>query len=57
MRTVHVKVVVDLTIKADEGQDIEEVLQEMDYNFTASPDTNADIEDTQIMDWEIKDSR
>lgn len=57
MRTVHVKVVVDLTIKANEGQDIEEVLQEMDYNFTASPDTNADIEDTQIMDWEIKDSR
>lgn len=57
MRTVHVKVVVDLTIKANEGQDIEEVLQEMDYNFDASPDTNADIENTEIVDWEVTDSR
>jgi len=57
MRTVHVTVKVDLTIKANEGQDINEVLQEMEYSFAASPDTNADIIDSEIRDWEVTDSR
>lgn len=57
MRTVHVKVTMDMTIKVDDDQCLDDVMNEMDYNFTASPDTNADIEDTEIVDWEVKDSR
>jgi hypothetical protein len=29
----------------------------MDYNFTASESDNADIEDTEITDWEVVDSK
>lgn len=57
MRTVHVKVTVDLTVKVDDDQCLDDVMNEMDYNFTASPDTNADIEDMEIVDWEVLDSR
>lgn len=54
-RKVYVNVTVHLTIRADEGQSIDEVLENMDYNFTASESDNADIEDTEITDWELVD--
>lgn len=57
MRKVDVDVKVRLIIRANEGQDIEEVLENMDYDFTASPQDNADIEYTEILEWDIKDSR
>lgn len=50
---VYVEVTTRLIIRADEGQSITEVLENMDYSFTASDSTNADIEDTEIKDWEI----
>lgn len=56
-RKAYIDVTVRLTIRADDDQSIDEVLQEMDYNFTASPGTNADIEDTEITDWEVVDSK
>jgi hypothetical protein len=57
MRKVHVTVTVKLVINANEGQDITSVLEDMDYSFTAQPTSNADIEDTEILDWEVTDSR
>lgn len=54
-RKVYVDVTVRLIIRADEDQDIDEVLQEMDYNFTANESSNADIEGTEITDWELVD--
>jgi hypothetical protein len=56
-RKVYVNVTTQLIIRADDDQDIYEVLQNMDYNFTASESDNADIEDTEITDWEVVDSK
>lgn len=56
-RKVTIDVTVRLHIRADDDQSIDEVLQEMDYNFTANESTDADIEDTEIVDWEILDSK
>lgn len=55
-RKVFVEVKVKLVINADEGVDIGEVINEADYNFT-SQTTGADIEDTEILDHEITDSK
>ena len=56
-RKVYVDVNVRLIINVDEGQDVEEVLENMDYDFMASPRSNADIVDTEIKEWEITDSK
>jgi ribosomal protein L12E/L44/L45/RPP1/RPP2 len=56
MRKVNVKVTVDLLIRADEGVSIDEVINEMEYNFTSNTE-GADIEDTTIEDSEVTDSR
>ena len=54
-RKIYVNVTVRLIIRADEDQNIDEVLENMDYKFTASESDNADIEDTEITDWELVD--
>ena len=56
MRTVTVKVEVGITMKVDEGVEIGEVIDEMEYDFTDTT-TKATIEDTQIRDYEVEDSR
>ncbi|WP_291395323.1 hypothetical protein [Acinetobacter sp.] len=56
-RKIYVNVTVRLIIRADEDQNIDEVLENMDYNFTASESDDADIEDTEITDWELVDSK
>lgn len=55
-RKVSLVVKVKMTIVADEGAEIEDLVNEMDYNFK---DTTGkmDIEDTEILDWEATDSR
>ena len=55
-RKVYVNVTARLNIRVDEGVDINEVLDEMDYDFT-SQTNGADIEDTEITDWDITDSK
>ena len=56
MRKVFVEVFVRLVINADEGVDIQNILDEMYYNF--STDTRgAEIEDTEIIDTNITDSK
>ncbi len=56
MRTVTVKVETKLTMKVDEGVEISEIINEMEYNFFDTT-TNATIEDTEITDFEVVDSR
>ena len=56
MRTVTVKVEVKLTMKVDEGVDISEVISEMEYIFSDTT-TKATIEDAEITDFEVVDSR
>lgn len=56
MRTVHATLTVELTLKVDEGVEVQHVINELDYSFTDTT-TQATIEDTQIVDSEIDDSR
>ena len=55
MKKVCVDVAVRLIIRVNEGQDIGEVLENMDYDFSASTETDANIEDIEIQRWKIKD--
>ena len=55
-RKAYVEVKVKLIIRADEGEEISHILDEMDYNFSDTTG-NATIEDTEILDYEIKDSK
>jgi len=56
MRTVTVKLSVNLTIKADDDIEISEVINEIDYNFSDTT-TRATVEDMNIEDYEVVDSR
>ena len=56
MRKVYVNVTTRLIIRANDDQDITEVLENMDYDFSSNSD-GADIEETEVKDWEIKDSK
>lgn len=55
MRKVSVQLTVSMLIHMD-GEDVQEVLENMDYNFISQADT-ADIIDTEITDWKVVDSR
>lgn len=55
-RKVYVEVTTRLIINMDEGIEVQEVISEMDYNFTSQTD-GADIIDTEIRDHEVKDSK
>jgi hypothetical protein len=55
-RTVTVEVKVKLTMKVDEGMEIQEIIDEMDYEFTDNTG-NANIEDAEILGHEVTDSR
>lgn len=57
MRKVYVDLKVRLIIRANDGQSIEEVLENMDYDFVAPNDVDADIEDMEIKEWDIDDSK
>jgi len=56
MKKIHVTVKVDLFIKADDDADLQEVINEMEYNFTDTTG-EADIEDTEVLSYEVTDSR
>ena len=51
-RKVYVNVTTKLIFRVDEGQSIYEVLENMDYSFTSDSE-NAEILETEILDWEI----
>jgi hypothetical protein len=54
MRKVYVEVKVKLIINCDEGLEISQIIDEMDYSFTTG---KAEIEDTEILDHEVTDSK
>ena len=56
MRTVTVKVEAKLTMKVDEGVEVSEIIDEMEYSFSDTT-TKATIEDAEITDFEVVDSR
>lgn len=56
MRKVFIEVKTRLIVNADEGVEIYEVINEMDYNFVSNTD-KADIIDTEITGYEIIDSK
>lgn len=55
-RKVYVTVKTRLIIEMEEGVEVSEVIQEMDYNFTSQTD-NAEIVETEITDHEVTDSK
>jgi hypothetical protein len=56
MKKVYVNVKTRLIIEMDEGIEVAEVLDNMDYNFTSNND-EAEITDTEIKDYEVIDSK
>jgi hypothetical protein len=56
MRKVYVEVKTRLIIQAEENQNINEVLENMDYSFTSTHES-AEIIDTEITYWQITDSK
>jgi hypothetical protein len=55
-RKVYVNVTARLILSLEEGVQVQEVLDQMDYNFSSTTD-NADIIDTEITNYEIADSK
>lgn len=56
MRKVYIDVNVRLVLNVDETKSIDNVLSEMDYEFT--PDAEfADVVDSEIINWNIVDSK
>ena len=56
MRKVTVKLEMQLVMLVNEGVEISQVVNELDYNVTDTT-TAADILDTEITDYEIVDSK
>ncbi len=56
MRKVYLNVMFQIIVDAEEGVDISEVMNELDYNFLSTTD-NADIVDTEMVDYDITDSK
>ncbi len=56
MRKVYVDVKVRLIIRTNDDVNIDNVLNEMDYEFVSQTD-GADIEDTEIKEYNIEDSK
>jgi hypothetical protein len=56
MRKVFVEIKVKLVLNMDEGVEVAEVINELDYNFKSTLD-GADVEDTEILGHEVTDSK
>jgi len=55
-RKVTVNITVKTTMQVDEGVEVSEVVNELDYNFDDTT-TKATVEDTEIVGYEVTDSR
>lgn len=56
MRTVTVKLEMNVVMVVDEGVEISEIVNELDYSIVDTT-TKADIQDTSITHFEVIDSR
>lgn len=55
-RKVTVHVTMKLVINMDEGIEVGDVIDEMERTFTSNTD-GADIEDDEMLDYEVTDSK
>jgi hypothetical protein len=55
-RKVFIEVKVKLVVNLDEGIEVSKFMEEVDYNFTSTL-IEADVEDTEILDYEVTDSK
>ena len=56
MRKVYVTVTTRLIINMDDGEEVDDVISEMDYDFVSQTE-GADIHDSCIRDYEVTDSK
>lgn len=56
MRKVTLKLQMRIVMSVDEGAEISEVVNELDYQINDTT-TAADILDTEIIDYEVEDSK
>lgn len=56
MRKVYVDVTVKLILEMDEGIELDEVINELDYSFTSTIES-ATVVDSEIDNFEITDSK
>ena len=56
MRKVYVKIEARVIVQADDGVEISEVINEMDYHFVSQTE-GADIVDGEIQEFEVIDSK
>lgn len=56
MKKIYVNVNVRLIINANDDVDVTDVLDNMDYDFSSETD-GAEIVDTEIIDYDIQDSK
>ena len=55
-RKAFIEVKVKLVVNLDEGIEVSKFMEEVDYNFTSTL-IEADVEDTEILDYEVTDSK
>ena len=55
-RKVYVEVKTRLILRIDEGESVSGVMENMDYGFRPDP-AQATLEDEEMRDWEITDSK
>lgn len=56
-RKVYVDLKVRIIFNVDEGVEISEVIDDMEYNFMTDNNKGCSIEDTEITDYEVIDSK
>jgi len=56
MRKVFVEVKVRLVIDVDDGVEVSEILDEMEFDFTDTTG-KADVNDSAMLDYEVTDSK
>jgi len=56
MRKVYVELKVKMVVNMDEGVEIKEVVDELQYSFSDTTG-KADVLDTEILDYEVTDSK
>lgn len=56
MRNVIVELKIKLLIKMDDESQLDDIINELDYSFTDTTE-NANVQDTEIIDYELIDSK
>jgi hypothetical protein len=57
MRKAYVELKVKIIMELEEGVSVNEVINDMDYKFSYSEPNYGEITDTEILDYEVVDSK